>query len=132
MNGSRGAEMRTLETAIGQFANIVLANGGKAPTVAIGPLVWDIKPGHDTKHWYFHAASADTAGRFHVDRLTVGNDQRLGEEARSALMQRLIERAPLVLHDFDDELMMARFCEDIWPCDKTRRLRTSLEQERER
>lgn len=31
----------------------------------------------------------------------------------------LVQRRPLVVHDTDDELQMARRCAAIWPCRKT-------------
>jgi hypothetical protein len=114
-----------------RFADSVLHGGGDAPTVTIGPLVWGIEPGHDTKHWYFIVGSADARGNFRTDQLKIEKDDKaLAEETRAALMLVFIERRPVVMHDFDDELAMARYCEALWPCDKTHRLRASVEQER--
>ena len=120
-----------LNQAISQFADSVLYGSGDAPTVTIGPLVWGIEPGHDTKHWYFIVGSADAAGNFRSDQLSIPQDDKpLAKEARAALMQAFIERRPVVVHDFDDELEMIRFCEALWACDKTHRLLAAVEQER--
>jgi hypothetical protein len=129
-DGGRGQTVK-LEQAIRQFADYVLQSGGEPPTVAIGPLVWGIEQGHDGRHWYFTVASADAAGQFHVDQFKVASDdQSLAEETRAALMLEFINRRPVVMHDFDDELRMIHFCEALWPCDKTHRLRAAVEQER--
>jgi hypothetical protein len=38
-------------------------------------------------------------------------------------------RRPLVVHDFDDELEMTRFCEALWPGPKIKKLREAVEAE---
>jgi hypothetical protein len=53
-----------------------------------------------------------------VDQLKIGEDNRdLAEGARAALMMEFVQRRPAVIHSFNDELQMARFCEAAWPCD---------------
>jgi hypothetical protein len=80
----------------------------------------------------FLVATADAEGTFRIDQLKVAQGNRqLAEEVRAALMSEFIQRRPVVLHNFDDELRLARFCETIWLCDKTRRIRAALEQERQ-
>ena len=87
----------------------VLHNAPDAPHVAIGPLVWGINP-KDGRHWYFVCASADAEGQFHLDCLTIGNDDReMAEETRSTAFMELMQRRPIVVHDFDDEVRFARF-----------------------
>ena len=39
-------------------------------------------------------------------------------------------RGPMVLHEFDDELRFAEFCEAMWPCERTTRIRAGVEPER--
>lgn len=111
----RGKTMK-LDDAISQFADSVLNGGGDDPAVVIGPLVWNIAEGHDRKYWYFNVGSADAAGQFRVDQLKVAQDDKsLAEETRTALMLAFIDRRPVTVHDFDDELRMIRFCEAKWP-----------------
>jgi len=45
-------------------------------------------------------------------------------------MLALVERRPCVMHDFDDELEMAKWAEAAWPCAKSTRIRKSIEAER--
>lgn len=49
---------------------------------------------------------------------------------RAALILEFISRRPIVMHDFDDELRFIRYCEAVWPCPKTSRLRAEIERER--
>ena len=117
----------TKADAIAQFADFVLHGAGEAPHVVLGPVVWGLDDGHDTKHWYFVVGSGDAGGAFRVDQLKIAKDDRdWAEEARGALMMEFFSRRPIVMHDFDDELLMARFCSDVWPGEKTRRIRESL------
>jgi hypothetical protein len=45
-----------IEHAVTQFADSVLHGGRDTPTIAVGPVVWNIEAGHDRKHWYFMEA----------------------------------------------------------------------------
>jgi hypothetical protein len=120
-----------LTAAVRKFADTVLKGAGHTPTVAIGPVVWAIEGGHDQKHWYFVLGSADKRGRFRVDQFNVGwNDQDFANDCQAAMIAELIGRPPCVIHTFEDELAMIRFCETVWPCAKTRQIRASIEQER--
>ncbi len=117
--------------AVGQFADSLLVGAGDAPTVAIGPLVWNVEQGHDTKHWYFIVGTADASGRFRVDQFRVDfDDQPFAENCQASLIMELVGRRPVVIHSFDDELDLIRFCDAVWPCAKTKRIRASIEQER--
>jgi hypothetical protein len=44
-------------------------------------------------------------------------------------MAGFITHRPLVIHTFDDELTMAQWCEAIWPCEKSARIRCSIAAE---
>ena len=46
------------------------------------------------------------------------------------MMMELIRRKPIVLHDFDDELRMARLFEALCPGEKARAIRADVERER--
>jgi hypothetical protein len=37
---------------------------------------------------------------------------------------------PVVIHDFDDELAMVRFCEILWPGKRVAKIRAEIEAER--
>jgi hypothetical protein len=97
--------------------------------LAIGPLLWQPSDGTSTKLWYFIVGSADDAKEFHTDQIIV--DSETPEADRADILTELITRRPLVVHTFDDEVTMARWCAAIWPCDKTVRLRRSVEAEYE-
>jgi hypothetical protein len=88
--------------------------------------------GHDTKHWYFVVGSGELGGAFHVDQLKIAKDDRgWAEEARAALVMELLSRRPIVMHDFDDELRLARFCADV-AADEITRLRKRLDASEEK
>lgn len=118
------------EDAIRAFADHVLRDTGTAPHIAIGPVVWDIPAGHDQRQYYFAVCSADVAGTFRADCLRIAeSDKELAEWCRTALTMEFIARRPIVMHDFDDELRLAKFCESLWPCERTTSIRTNVEAE---
>jgi hypothetical protein len=120
----------TRDAAISSFAEHILRGTADAPQVVFGPIVWEPSQ-KDGRHWYFPIASTDAAGKFRIDCFRVAEDNRtLAEESRAALMLELIKRRPVVMHDFDDELRMAKFCEAAFPCKKTRDIRAGIERER--
>jgi hypothetical protein len=47
-----------------------------------------------------------------------------------AIVTKLIRRPPLVIVEANDELEMARWCESLWPSEKTSRLRRAVEAEK--
>ena len=116
--------------AIKTFADHVLRDTGAARTIAISPLVWTIDNGCDTRNWYFLVASAGSDGKFRIDNFHCRNDRNLAERSRIALMVEFVSRRPIVIHEFDDELRFAKFCEVAWPCERTTRIRIDVERER--
>jgi hypothetical protein len=104
---------------------------GADPHVIIGPLVTLTGRHHpSTPPIYFVSASADESGFVAV---TVGAaDRQDAEELRTAIMVALARKGALVIHDFADELEMARRCEAIWPGEETRGIRAAIEAERSR
>jgi hypothetical protein len=94
-------------------------------TLAIGPLVWQPSDGTSSKQWYFVVGSGDEAKQFHCDQIVV--DSNTPEEYRLAVLTELFTRRPLVVHTFDDEVTMSRWCEALWPCEKSKRIRQSIE-----
>lgn len=114
------------------FADHVLDGTGDAPQIALGPLVWGTEPGRDGRHWYFVVCSIDAKGELRLDQFKVASDDRdLAEECRTGLWMEFIQRRPpIVMHDFDDELPMARWCEALCPGDRSRRIREDIQRER--
>lgn len=45
-------------------------------------------------------------------------------------MREMIQRRPVIIFDFDDELRMAGFCVAMWPSDRTRQIRADVAAER--
>lgn len=117
---------------IKQFADTVLRGAARGSTVAVGPVVWDLEAGYDVRHWYFIVGSADAHGEFQIDSFKIAHNERaVANQCRAALVMELVQRQPpMAIHSFDDELDMMRFCEAVFPCDKTRELRASVERER--
>lgn len=92
--------------------------------IFVGPLVWQPSDGTAARVWYFIVAYGNARGECECCRVDV-ND----EGDRWALKAALL-RPRRVLHDFDDELLMARYAEALWPSDKMRGIRKHIEAER--
>lgn len=116
--------------AIREFLDrTVFLDAPKVPTVGVGPLVWGIKP-QDGRYWYVICSSGDKAGEFHVDYLSVDrDDQELGTRVRLLLLAELVQRPPIVIHEFTDQLEHAAFCCAIWPGEKTRKIYEGMKAE---
>jgi hypothetical protein len=91
--------------------------------VLLGPVVLDE---HDKP--YFVIGSA-TEREFQVDQLTVDTLVNT-REWRTTAIAALIERGPIVIHDFDDELELARMAHAICPCAKTKRILDAIRADR--
>ena len=102
---------------------------GKATdiNVVVGPVQWH--PHAEGPRWYFMVATCGPDG-FRCDKLDVEGDADEADDVRAALFGALIQRRPLVVHDTDDELYMARLCETLWPGERITRLRQGVELER--
>jgi hypothetical protein len=106
-----------------------LLDGHEAvPQILLGPVVWEIKQGSDLRQWYFMIASGGPEG-CRVDQI-VADDEAETECLRNALHFRLLQHRPIVIHDFDDELEMAKWAETIWPSPETRQIRSGIQAER--
>jgi hypothetical protein len=139
MSRKRSGDRRTMppsnagcsfEDGIKAFADYILQGTGNTPTIAISPLVWVIEAGCDTRTWLFHVGSASSAGKFRMDAFQCRADRDLAERSRIAMMVEFAGRGPVVIHEFDDELRFAEFCETMWPCERTTRIRVDVERER--
>ena len=118
--------------ALAKFVAHVLRGTGKPPVVGLGPVVWDIKPGSDTRQWYFTVASVGAKDDLRIDAFRVAADEKpLADHFRGVMMEGLIRhQANRPLHDFDDELRMARLFEALRPGEKARAIRADVERER--
>ena len=93
----------------------------------IGPLVWRPTDGTSSKMHYFMVATSG-GGEFHCDQIIMEDEQ--DREAFIVELTAIGIGAGLVIHNMDDELDMARWCEAMWPGKKITRIRKQLEQER--
>lgn len=114
----------TLAEQAERIVEHVLDGSPEAGHVVLSPVVW--QQDADRRRWYFTVASGS---EFRVDQI-VADNRTMAERLRKALVVALTRRKPIVIHDFDDELEMARWCEAIWPCPKTREIRAGIELER--
>jgi hypothetical protein len=96
--------------------------------VVLGPIVWRPSDG-TSKHWYFIIATSEADRGFRCDQVG-GNDRETVKEVRAGVLVELIQHRPLVIHDTDDELYMARLCEGLWPGKRIAKIRQQLEAER--
>jgi hypothetical protein len=100
-----------------------------SPHIIIGPLVWQPSNGITARRWYFTLARFTAEFGFDLFEVEVDSDDLL---ARSALKLALIQlrQRPIILHDVDDELEMAKLCETLWPSERISHIRASIEAER--
>jgi hypothetical protein len=105
----------------------VALDGSNSIHVVIGPLTWQPSDGVVAKRWYFVVATSGTEG-FRCDMTTVEAEHRV--EMRMQVMAEFVRRRPLVIHDVDDELEMARLCEMLWPGPRITAIRKAIEEER--
>jgi len=97
------------------------------PNVVVGPILW--QPHAGGRRWYFIVSTCGPDG-LRCDKLDVEGDADKADEVRAGLFLALVQRRPLVVHDTDDELYMARLCETLWPGERITRLRQGVELER--
>ena len=95
----------------------------------IGPVCWASRQGRQ-KEWYFTIASCGKDKQFRNDMIVTGASQSLGEEIRAGVTMAFLACRPLVVHDTDDELYMAKVCETLWPGERISRIRAEIEAER--
>jgi hypothetical protein len=98
-----------------------------SPHIVLGPIVW--QPAENGERlWYFIVVHGSDGGVCHCDQLG-SREKSLTEEFRAAVFMACIPHR-LVIHDFDDELVMAKWVEAIWPCEKSTQIRADMEAER--
>lgn len=96
--------------------------------ILLGPVVQrPLDSGDDTPEFYFAitGGSEKTPSTISIG----GADRTLPEEFRQALLVDLVGQRPIVIHDLDDELEMARWAAAIWPCEQTQRILAAVRQE---
>lgn len=99
---------------------------GKGGTIVVGPLVWQPTDGLKSKRWYFTVAAGEMDKKFSFIQIVTS-----GKDDRAAFMANLLAlRPPCVAIDTDDELIMARYVETIWPSKRSTELREKVELER--
>jgi hypothetical protein len=82
--------------------------------VLVGPL---------SKRGYFIVVTGER-GEFRSDQIVV----KSGDD-RQAFIAAQIAKRPIVVSDLDCELKMARFCEALWPSERSVALRKNIEEE---
>jgi hypothetical protein len=110
----------TEDDAIERIADHVLRDTNDT-NVVIGPLV----EREDQPHPYFTIATSEAKRGFRCDQISINSP-----ELRALVVLALMQRRPLVIHDTDDELYMARLCEALWPGERITTLRKQIERER--
>jgi hypothetical protein len=107
-----------------------LLKGMSDRQVVIGPLVWQPSDGTSAKRWYFVVATAGKDHHFRCDEIVVPDNGVEGNSMRRAVIGALTRHRPIVIHEMDDELHMARLCEVLWPGERISKIRAMLEAER--
>jgi hypothetical protein len=110
-----------------QVAQHVLRNVD-SPHIVIGPAAWQPSDGTAAKRWYVTIAASEAGRGFRCDQVVLSPDSPQNDRAR--IMAAFVAHPPLVIHDVDDELYMARLCETLWPGPEITRLRQAVEAER--
>lgn len=96
--------------------------------IVIGPASWQPSDGIACKRWYVTIAASEAGRGFRCDQVILSPESPQADRAR--IMAAFVARRPLVIHDVDDELYMARLCETLWPGPEITRLRQTVEAER--
>lgn len=99
---------------------------GDAQHIIAGPAVTDLEePGM----FYFVLVSGTPHRDCHIDQLRSDTSRLIRRLRQAVLVAVVARRHPVVLHEFDDELGLAKFCETIWP-EKFASIREHMEAER--
>jgi hypothetical protein len=98
-------------------------------TLLVGPVAWQPSDGPSALEWFFIVVGCDWTGEMRHDELFAETEADT-VALRADVMAALAARPPCVLHDFDDELEMAKVAEANWPCAKITGIRQAIEAER--
>jgi hypothetical protein len=91
--------------------------------IVVGPLVFRPCEGPSETFTVLAVGTGDEAKRYHCDLLFL-----LDADGRAALI-RAMAKPGITLHLMKSELDMARKCEELWPCEKSRSARCRVEEE---
>jgi hypothetical protein len=107
-----------------------LLDGSVDRTLLFGPVVSRPSDGTSARQWCFIVVGCDRAsGEMRHDQLGAETEAEAAA-LRASVMAALVALRPCVMHDFDDELEMAKWAEAIWPCATITRIREGIETER--
>jgi hypothetical protein len=88
---------------------------------------------HDSAALVFLHLDLRPDKQFRTDTVTVdlswGEGLDGAEAARASFLRMLVTRKPLVIHEVEDEVTMARLCERLWPGERVTKLRQAVEDE---
>lgn len=119
----------TLEEIVGLFLKPFMDHvDPQEPHVVVGPVCWELPGGSDQRLWYFVVIAGGE--NLWITALQGMPTSAIAEQARGVLMVQLATGKPIVIHDFDDELAMAKFCEAAWPSGRITTVRQDIEAER--
>jgi hypothetical protein len=108
----------------------IIVRSSRDHLIVIGPLVFAPSDGMQSKIWYFTVAVCDHDGFFlHKVIMPNGATDNENEISRRGFMVELAQRQGIIIHGFDDELQMAKFCESAWPGQQITKLREQIEAE---
>jgi hypothetical protein len=100
-----------------------------SPHILLGPVVQRSIGSNDSPEFYFIVTGG--AEQTPSTMCIGGAERSYPDTFRLALRADLVAHAkPIVLHDFDDELEMARRAAAIWPCEQTQRIVADIQAER--
>jgi hypothetical protein len=124
MRDANATTNEIVEKRLDEMADYVLHDSDDINVFA-GPLVYQPSDGTTSKIWYFTVATSEKGRGFRCDQLIVET-----EMDRAAFIVTLLARPPIVVHDMADELVMAEWCEAIWPGLRIAKIRQQLAAER--
>jgi hypothetical protein len=98
-------------------------------------VVWRPSDGTASRYWYVIICTSHN-GEPYITKIDLppcdDHDGAIAEQAR--LMFEIAAAAtkaknPVIVHTFDAELDMAKWCEKLWPCPRMTKLRETVEAE---
>jgi hypothetical protein len=109
--------------AVDEVAACIMAKSADQQII-VGPLITIMTDSSAPPIPYVMVCTGDADEQMHCDQIICHD-----EAGRSALMLALCNHRPVIIHNMDDELDMVKWCDTLWPGDKTRRLISAVETE---
>lgn len=127
MKRKPGTKQSIGESSVASVVDYALRVAGDNQVV-VGPLCWQPSDGAASKVWYFILSTCEKKRGWRCDQVCVprGEDEDR-EFYRDRVLMELATRRPLIVHDVDDEVYMARLCEALWPGERISRIRKEIE-----